>query len=137
MTDYVIDASSVLAFAFAEPGADIVTAIAASDGNRLLISTVNLAEALSKLIDKGMSLVAAESVIGPLALEEISFDGGQARTAAGLRGLTRSLGLSFGDRSCLALAVMRGGPVLTADRQWLAMADVVGVEIVVTRPERN
>ena len=77
MTDYVIDASSVLAFAFAEPGADIVTAIAASDGNRLLISTVNLAEALSKLIDKGMSLVAAESVIGPLALEEISFDGRQ------------------------------------------------------------
>ena len=54
MADYVIDSSSVLAFAFGEPGAEVVVGIAADDDNHLLISSVNMAEVLVKMIDKGI-----------------------------------------------------------------------------------
>jgi len=37
---------------------------------------------------------------------------------ARLRSVTKSAGLSLGDRSCLALARRLGLPVLTADRAW-------------------
>jgi PIN domain nuclease of toxin-antitoxin system len=40
-------------------------------------------------------------------------------------------GLSFGDRACLALAISRGEPALTADRAWLD-ADV-GAELAIIR----
>ena len=48
-------------------------------------------------------------------------------TAAGdiasgkLRVSTRALGLSLGDRCCLALALEHGAEVVTADRPWKAL----------------
>ncbi|MCW6035912.1 hypothetical protein K4A83_06450 [Spirulina subsalsa FACHB-351] len=35
-----------------------------------------------------------------------------------LRPLTKPLGLSLGDRACLALGLLLHQPVITADRQW-------------------
>ena len=35
-----------------------------------------------------------------------------------LRASTRTLGLSLGDRCCLALALEHGAEVVTADRPW-------------------
>lgn len=45
---------------------------------------------------------------------------------------TRSLGLSLGDRACLATGIRLGLSVLTADRLWLRVA--VEVEIELVRP---
>jgi PIN domain nuclease of toxin-antitoxin system len=48
-----------------------------------------------------------------------------------LRLLTRRLGLSLGDRACLALAEREKLPVITADRKW-QLTDI-GVQIQVIR----
>ena len=47
-----------------------------------------------------------------------------------LRTLTRVQGLSLGDRSCLALGLRLGRPVLTADRGWLAVDVGVSVRLI-------
>lgn len=49
---------------------------------------------------------------------------------ARLRPLTRSLGLSLGDRACLALAQRLSLPALTADASWGALSLGVAVEVV-------
>jgi PIN domain nuclease of toxin-antitoxin system len=135
MADYVIDSSSVLAFAFGEPGAEMVMAIAGDDGNRLLVSSVNLAEILAKLADDGIQAEVAAEIIAPLSLDEVPFDHAQAVISAALRSVTRHAGLSLGDRGCLGLASLRKVAVLTADRTWRDVAAAVGIEVIITRPE--
>jgi len=55
----------------------------------------------------------------------------QARASGRLRPVTRALGLSLGDRCCLALAQEhRGAQVVTADRLW---KDLKGFKIVLIR----
>jgi ribonuclease VapC len=83
-----------------------------------VMSTVNLSEVLAKLADLGMKtspntdrLLALLDRIEPLT--EV-----QARACAALRSSTRHLGLSLGDRACLALALEIGAEVYTADRAW-------------------
>ncbi len=58
------------------------------------------------------------------------FDANQAVAAAALRAATRSHGLSFGDRACLALAQSTGLPVLTADRAWRGVGLDVDIEVI-------
>jgi len=53
---------------------------------------------------------------GALAVEP--FTTADAIEIARLRPLTRDLGLSLGDRACLALASRLDAPVLTADSAW-------------------
>ena len=55
----------------------------------------------------------------------------QAYIAASLRPATRAKGLSLGDRACLALAIERGVPALTADRAWMELD--VGVDVRLIR----
>jgi PIN domain nuclease of toxin-antitoxin system len=44
---------------------------------------------------------------------------------------TKSIGLSFGDRACLALGIILNQPVLTTDRLWVSIN--VGVEVRLLR----
>jgi hypothetical protein len=43
---------------------------------------------------------------------------------------TRGLGLSLGDRACLALAVSRRVPVWTADRAWLDFESDIPIKVI-------
>lgn len=52
-----------------------------------------------------------------------------AHEAALIRLWTKDLGLSLGDRSCLALARRLGVPALTADRVWMKLPADLGVEV--------
>jgi ribonuclease VapC len=61
----------------------------------------------------------------------VPFSERQARLTAELLPQTRALGLSLGDRACLALAIERELPVLTTDKGWKALR--VGVEIRLIR----
>jgi ribonuclease VapC len=127
MSSVVLDASALLAVTFAEEGCDLVLP-------RLpgaLLSAVNLAEVLTRAVDRGMPLEAAESEIKDLPVRVIPFVAEQASLAAGLRPATAAFGLSLGDRACLALAKARGACVLTADRRWRDVA--VGVEVLLIR----
>jgi PIN domain nuclease of toxin-antitoxin system len=133
MTEYVIDASSVLVSILDEPGADEVDIYAAGD-NRLLISSVNMVEVRSKLLDREMPMDVIEQLLLPLGLDEIAFDAELGLRAAQLRPLTRQAGLSLGDRCCLALAKARSAAVLTSDRNWQALSEAVGIDVIITRP---
>jgi len=123
----VLDASAILALLAGEPGADVVGACIPD----AVVSTVNVAEVGAKLSDRGMADSDARNAVGTLGLEVAMFDEEAAYATAALRGPTRPLGLSLGDRACLALGVARNLPVLTADRNWTGLR--VGVEIRLIR----
>jgi len=55
-----------------------------------------------------------------------------AVTIGRLRPATRGLGLSLGDRACLALGLRLGLPALTADGAWAGVS--VGVRVELIRP---
>ena len=127
MASVVLDASAVLAIYLLEPGAEAV----AAQMQTAAITTVNITEVLSKLIDKGASKRVQEMALATLKLIAVPFDFELARRAALLREPSRSLGLSLGDRACLALGARDGLPVVTADKAWSALE--IGVEIRLIR----
>jgi len=113
--EVILDASALLAFVQQEAGAEQV----AASIKHAAISTVNLAEVVTKLIEGGMSESEIQDILPALNLTIVPFDDKMAYEAGHLRTLTRKQGLSLGDRACLATARMRGASVLTADRVWL------------------
>ncbi len=125
----VLDASAVLALLFEEPGAEVVRAQLRTG----VIGAANLAEVLAKLSDHGLPGTEAVRAVAILGLEVAPMTEAQARQSAKLRPMTRAVGLSLGDRSCLALAAELDAPVLTADRSWDAVAGAAGVSVQVIR----
>lgn len=116
----VLDASALLAFLQGEPGAERVAEALARPA---AISAVNYAEALGKLAEDGETAAElarrfeAEGLVGGV-LEVEAVLPEDAPAIAALRRSTRHLGLSLGDRACLALALRLGLPVMTTDRAW-------------------
>lgn len=120
MPGAVLDASALLAYLREETGAAVV-ADAISEG--AAISTVNLAEVLSRVADRGGDpeqlcevLVARGLLEGAVAVEPLTR--ADAVEAGRLRPLTRDAGLSLGDRACLALALRLRTHAVTADTAW-------------------
>jgi PIN domain nuclease of toxin-antitoxin system len=122
----VIDASALLAMLQDEPGGDRVVA-ALPDA---FISAVNISEVVAKLCDKGFQPDQARETLEMLSLNVVDFDMSQAVAAGGLRPSTRSLGLSLGDRACLALAASSGVTALTTDRAWARLEVGVLVDVI-------
>ena len=127
MTSWVLDASAVLASLHGEPGGEVAEA-AFPDS---LISAVNLCEVVTVLINRGVAEDDALALARGLDCAVAEFDEGLGLSAGALRAATRRLGLSLGDRACLALARREGLPVLTADRAWAGLD--IGVEIRLIR----
>ena len=125
--EVVLDASAVLALLKREPGAERVRAVL----DRAILGAVNVAEVQSKLVDLGLNRDAAEARIRFLGLIIVAFSEKQAIEAGSLIAETRSLGLSLGDRACLALAIERKAIVYTTDRVWKNLN--LGIEIEVIR----
>ena len=96
-----------------------------------MVSSVNLAEVATILADHNLSETAIRSTLEELPVVVAPFDAELAFACAMLRPTTRHLGLSLGDRACLALAKRVGAPALTADRMWVGLD--VGVEIRLIR----
>jgi PIN domain nuclease of toxin-antitoxin system len=125
--EVVLDASAMLAILKRERGADRVLAVL----NRAMVSCVNLAEVQTKLVDAGLDPAHAWASVTFLGCRGIPFGEEQARESGTLVTQTKSLGLSLGDRACLALAIERKAKVYTADRNWKSLS--VGIEIEVIR----
>lgn len=126
MSNAVLDSSAVLALLLAEPGSEQVRA--ALPG--ALLSTVNLAEVVSKLNERGMPADETRAAVEATGVEWVDFTADQACAAGALRGETRAAGLSLGDRACLALARLRSLPAITADAAW---GRLPGFDVVVIR----
>jgi ribonuclease VapC len=127
MTGVVLDASAVLAVINAEPGAERV--IELLDG--AILSAVNYAEVVTKLIDRGIDLNRARSTVLKIGVQVVEYGIDLAERTGELRQQTRNLGLSLADRACLALAAREHLPAITADRKWTATN--FGVEIHLIR----
>lgn len=126
MSSVVLDASALIAFLRSEPGSDLVGLELANSA----ISSVNLSEVLAKAADTPSGLDSAKAALRGLDLRVVPFDEEQAVIAAGLRPLTRPLGLSLGDRCCLALGLAEEIPVLTTDRQWSKLPAGLQVRVI-------
>lgn len=123
----VLDSSAVLALLWGEPGAERVAA-KVQDAR---VSAVNLSEVVARLVERGMTPVAARHAIQGLELRVDVFDAELAIETGLLRTATRAYGLSLGDRACIALAARLEAEALTADRAW-SRADI-GVDIRLIR----
>ena len=128
MTEVVLDASAIIAFLRMEPGAEKVETIL----QRSCISAVNLAEVFGKMVEHGKQLEQVVYNVERLRILVIPFDEEQARIAASLWAATRAVGMSLGDRACLALALSRKLPAMTAEREAWGKVDV-GVKIIKIR----
>ena len=122
----VLDASAVLAVIWNEPGSDMV--LDCIEG--AVISAVNYAEVLTKMADRSVEGNRAKTLLASLAIDTIGFDKAQAEIVSQLRSQTRHLGLSLGDRACIALAMTKDWPVLTADKVWAELSISVEVKLV-------
>jgi ribonuclease VapC len=118
----VFDSSAILAVIFGEPGADVAETMMHDEV--AVVSSVNHAETLGKLLDKGMTTAQTTKIFQGLQLTVLPFTLEQAEIAGRLRPSTRPLGLSLGDRCCLALArTLNDATVVTADRPWSRLTD--------------
>ena len=123
----ILDASALLAFLFNESGRERVAEHVESS----CLSAVNLTEVIGKFVQHGHS---ADLVLGKImasTIEVVPFSPPDAALAASLLPRTKPFGLSLADRACLALAITRGVPVLTADRAWAGLD--IGVAVYVIR----
>jgi PIN domain nuclease of toxin-antitoxin system len=127
-----LDASALLAYLQGEEGADEVAKVIATGA---VISSANLAEVLSKRADVGDDPAAVagrlvESGLIDGAVKVVDLDVDDAVAIARLRSLTKSAGLSLGDRACLATGQRRMVPVLTADSAWKALDVAVTIRTI-------
>lgn len=126
MNEYVLDASAVLTLLNQEPGYNKVAPLLSQS----VLSSINLCEVLGKLIDAGIAASDANQTVELLGMPIVPFDAELALTTAELRIDTRSLGLSLGDRSCIALARNRGATAVTAERLWSKLKPGVTIEVI-------
>lgn len=128
MNRVVLDASTLLAILNQEPGAERLTPELLSAA---AVSTVNLAEVHGKLVGRGLPPGEAwEAAMSPIR-EAVPFTSEHASVAGDLVAQTSPLGLSLGDRACLALGLALKAPVYRADKLWKKVK--VGARIRVIR----
>jgi len=125
----VLDSSAVLAFLYDEPGGERVRPYLPTG----VISAVNAAEVLAVLVRKGAPPEDAELALQKTQVKVLDFSlAGAVKTAEILSPQMRDRGLSLGDRSCMATALLLGLPVVTAERNWIGL-DVPGLQIEMIR----
>ena len=124
----VFDASVLLALVFDEPGSERARRSLSAG----VISAVNLSEAIATLSARGATADDIDALIDDLPLDVEPITLADARAAGMLRVHTKALGLSLGDRACLALGQRLDAMVLTADRAWAKLPDALrgAVELV-------
>ena len=123
---FILDASAALAVFFGEPGSDRVVDVVTNSK----MSAVNFGEVVAKMHDRGVSEADIALNISDFDIAILPFDRDLAELAGHLRPLTRHLGLSLGDRACLATAQSLGCTVLTADRAWAELDLGIAIEII-------
>ena len=126
MSACVIDTSAILAYAFKEKGA---TKVERWIDAGAAVSTLTIQETVSKLCQNAMPMNEVTELVSSLGLEIHHLDLDLAFRAGGMFKVTRSFGLSHGDRACLALGQKMAAPIITADKAWSKVADELGIRV--------
>jgi PIN domain nuclease of toxin-antitoxin system len=129
VAEAVLDSSAVLALLQNEPGAALVGGVIA----RSILCSVNFTEIVTKLIERGIPAQDAVMITRGLPFAVAVYDEDLAAAAGVLWAQTRDVGLSLGDRACLALAAREALPALTADRRWREAEAEIGVRVQLIR----
>lgn len=122
----VLDASALLAYLHREEGWQAVRAVV----GEACIGAVNWSEVAQKTALRGLDVADVRGLLEEIGLAVVPFTVEQAEFAATLWDSTKGLGLSLADRACLALALLRGVTVWTADRAWRTLDLPVRVEVI-------
>jgi ribonuclease VapC len=128
---HVMDSSALLALTRGEPGFDTVQELLHRE--ECAISSVNMAEVGTKLIDYGLPAQELLRIVNQFQIDVIDFNTEQAIVSAQLRPLTRAAGLSLGDRACLALAKLMDGIAVTTDQAWQDVRISADVRVLMIR----
>jgi PIN domain nuclease of toxin-antitoxin system len=122
----MLDASALLAYLNGEPGGEKVPV----NTGEARISAVNYSEAVAVLTRLGARTAEVRATLSSILLDVVEFDRDQAEAAGFMIATTRSLGLSLGDRACLAAARAQGIPAMTADRSWSDLGTGVSIQLI-------
>ncbi len=122
----VLDASALLALLRREPGGELVEPLV----SKALISSVNWSEVVQKALDQQADIGGLREDLEALGLEIVPFNAPMAERAAAFRASTRHLGLSLGDRACLALAAELDLTAVTADRLWSDLSVGIAIQTI-------
>jgi ribonuclease VapC len=125
--EYVLDSSAVIALVSLEPGYKRVAEVL----DKSVISAVNLAETVNKLVQKA-SAKEVQEFLGPLKLRVEDWSEDLAYRSAEFSGFNKSHGLSLGDRACLTLAKQLHATAVTSDQAW-GRVPSLGVPIMAFR----
>lgn len=126
MKKYILDSTAVLSVILKEKGSDFVE----QHLDSLSISAVSFSEVLTKLARQGVSPEEARESIGRIVSSIIPFDADAAVSAEGMAIYTDRLGLSLGDRACIAAARQSGYEIITADSLWPKLKLPVKIRVI-------
>jgi ribonuclease VapC len=129
VTDAVLDASAVLAYALGERGGELVRKHLFG----ATMSAVNYSEVLKKTIERGGNMQDTAALLKGARVDVVAFDARHAANAAALFQKTKATGISFADRAGLALAIELDAPLYTADAR-LADVDVPTDVVLIREP---
>lgn len=124
---YALDASAVLALINTEPGHEKV----AHYLPEACISTVNLSEIASILHGLNVPDEEITVLLDSLVPTVVDFDKMSAYQTAWFKFATKNMGLSLGDRACIALGKIYNIPIVTADKAWATLD--LGIKIMLIR----
>jgi len=111
----IFDASAAIALFAKEKGREVIK----KHLKNAIISSVNVSEIYKYCIDRQrLTTSECENLMKISAIKIIDFDAKQALIAADIYPKTKKLGLSLGDRACIALAIDKDCPILTCDKIW-------------------
>lgn len=117
----------MLALIFGEKGAELVASLSRNG----VISAVNFSEVITRILAINGDANLADRAVARLEIGVVPFDVAVARQVADLRAPTKHLGLSLGDRTCLALGMTAQSLILTADQDWAKLD--LGIDIRLIR----
>jgi ribonuclease VapC len=122
----VLDTTALLAWLRGEPGAEVVHPLLPE----AIMSAANWSEACQKLNQRGIDAERITGRLRTLGVQVEPVTEADAVTAASLWSRTHAVGLSLGDRCCLALGSRLNLTTVTADTAWADLDLDIPVQII-------
>jgi PIN domain nuclease of toxin-antitoxin system len=123
----LLDTSAIIALLKSEPGYEKLESVLATSA----ISAANLAELVTVLSRSGVNEEEIDEIANNIVPQVIPLSQEIAILSGKLNNQTRSLGLSLGDRICIATGIALSLPIYTTDKIWQELN--INAEIIVIR----